>query len=84
MSTATVELKPVSQLCCMNADGDKRLMWDSSDADATSEAEKTFQEYKAKGWLDYKTNAKGAEGQVIDKFDPYAERIIMRPQMIGG
>jgi hypothetical protein len=82
---ATSVVKPVrSELCCMNHEGDKRIMWDSSAHDEIKEAEETFNEYKKKGYLAYRVNKKGDQGSVIDAFDPSAERIIMQPQMIGG
>lgn len=90
MSTATLRpeidaLAPErNMLCCMNHEGDKRIMWDSNDPEGIKEAEMTFNEYKAKGYLAYRVNKKGDQGSVIDTFDPSAERIIMQPQMIGG
>jgi len=82
---ATATLTPVkSELCCLNHEGDKRLMWDPSNGEELKEAEATFDDYKKKGYMAYRVNKKGEEGAVIDSFDPSAERIIMRPQMVGG
>lgn len=74
----------MSELCCMDYTGDKRIQWDSSNRDETKEAEQTFNDFKAKGYLAYRVNKKGDQGSVIDYFDPAAERIIMQPQMVGG
>lgn len=83
MSTLEVA-RPGNLLCCMNEDGDKRIMWDSSNDGEITEARRVFDEYKAKGYLAYRTNSRGEKGTVIDKFDAKAERIIMQPQMVGG
>ncbi len=84
MATATLTPVIKSELCCMNHEGDKRIMWDSQSKDEIKEAEETFNEHKAKGYMAYRVSKKGDEGSVIDTFDPAAERIIMRPQMVGG
>lgn len=81
METAELEL---SELCCMNRDGDKRLMWDKNDQAQVSDAERLFTEYKAKGYMAYRTNKQGQQSEIINKFDRSAERIIMQPRMIGG
>jgi hypothetical protein len=83
METEAVE-SGTGMLCCMNEDGDKRIMWDSSNRNETSEAEKVFDEYKAKGYMAYRTDKHGQRGEIIDTFDVKAERIIMQPQMVGG
>jgi hypothetical protein len=80
---STLEITP-GMLCCMNDEGDKRIMWDANDYNQVNEAEALFNEYKGRGYLAYKTNKQGQSGEVINKFDAKAERIIMRPQMIGG
>jgi hypothetical protein len=82
---STLEVsKSGGMLCCLNEEGDKRIMWNSNDDTEVTEAAKVFAEFKARGYLAYKTDGKGQRGSVIDKFDASAERIIMQPQMVGG
>lgn len=64
--------------------GDTRIQWNESDADQVAAARKRFNELKAKGYLAYKVNSRGNQGEVIDAFDPSEERVVMVPQMIGG
>lgn len=76
--------EPKHVLCEMNGHGDTRVMWDSDNADEVQAAREMFNSLKAKGHLAYSTNAKGERAEVIHRFDPDAERIIMTPQLVGG
>lgn len=77
----TIEL---STLCVLDETGDTRMQWDRTNHVEVAKAEARFKELRAKGYLAYKVNKKGDRGEVIDAFDPSAERIILHAQMIGG
>ena len=82
-ATATLEISRGS-LCVLDDTGDSRIQWDPSNLEEVAKAEARFEELKAKRYLAYKVNAKGDRGEVIDKFDPTAERIILHSAMVGG
>jgi hypothetical protein len=71
-------------LCILDDSGDSRIQWDRNSSEQVKAAQARFDELKAKRYLAYKVDAKGGQGEVIDKFDPSAERIILHQQMIGG
>lgn len=74
----------MSELQVLDQTGDTRLLWNMKNADEVAAARKKFDEFKAKGYLSYKVNRKGTEGEIINDFDPEEERIILSPPPIGG
>ena len=65
--------------------GDTRLMWDADNADEVEAARKMFNDLRAKHYTAYRAEGKkGDKGEIINTFDPSAERIIMVPRMVGG
>jgi len=71
-------------LCVMDESGDTRIQWDANNTAEVAKAKAKFDELKAKGYMAYKVNKKGTQGEVLQAFDPNAERIILHSQMIGG
>jgi hypothetical protein len=71
-------------LIILDETGDSRIQWDRSNPEQVAAARARFDELRAKRYLAYRVNAKGGQGEVIDKFDPDAERIILHQQMVGG
>lgn len=86
--SAVMESTPIldeSQvLCVLDDTGDSRFQWNKDDPEQVSKAELKFKEMKAKGYLAYSVNKKGDKGEVLQAFDPKAERIIMHSPMVGG
>lgn len=74
----------MSVLNIIDRTGDTRLQWNKNRADEVKAAKERFDSYKAKGYLAYKVNKAGDQGEVLQAFDPSAERVIMTPQSIGG
>ncbi len=74
----------MSELMVLDRTGDTRLQWSRKNVDEVAAARKRFDEYKAKGYLAYKVNKAGDQGEVLQAFDPDAERVILAPQSIGG
>lgn len=77
-------IEVTGSLCVLDESGDSRMQWDKNDPQQVAAAEARFNELRAKRYLAYKVDAKGGQGEVIDKFDPDAERIIMHQPMVGG
>lgn len=71
-------------LSVLDTTGDTRLMWDKNNPDEVAHARQRFEELKALKYLAYRVNKKGDQGEVIHKFDPEAERIILHAQNVGG
>ena len=73
-----------SALIVLDHTGDTRLMWDKKAKPEVKAAQELFDKMKAKGYLAYTVNKDGSPGEVINEFDPKAEKIIMSPQLVGG
>jgi hypothetical protein len=75
---------PASELIVLDETGDSRIQWNKNDPDQVAAAQARFAELKTRGYLAYRVDPSGRQGEVIDKFDPAAERIILHQRMIGG
>ena len=65
--------------------GDTRIMWDPNNKDEVETARAAFDAAKAKGMLAYSVDPESADkGEVINKFDKKAGKIIMSRQLVGG
>lgn len=77
----------MAELAIIDRTGDTKLLWDPSRPDEVATAEAAFNTAKAKGMVAYRVDPEtGAAktGEVIRTFDAQAEKIIMRPAMVGG
>lgn len=77
-------LNEKGSLCILDESGDSRMQWDRNDPVQVAAARARFDEFRSKRFLAYKVDKSGKQAEVIDRFDPSAEQIIMQPQMIGG
>jgi len=68
----------------MNETGDTKIIWNPDNEFETQQAKETFERFKKKGYLIYRTNKDGEKREVMHKFDPSAERMIMSPAVVGG
>jgi len=66
------------------ADGDLKIIWDSDKPVEVEHARKSFDEFKRKGYAAYRVNKSGDSGEVMRSFEADAEKVILRPQMMGG
>lgn len=78
------EPEETGSLCVLDESGDSRMQWTKSDPQQVAAAKARFDELKSKGYLAYKVDKSGQRGEVIDRFDAKAERIILHSRMIGG
>jgi hypothetical protein len=74
----------VSTLSVLDHTGDTRIEWDADNHHEVAAAREMFAKMKEKGYLAYRLDASGRQGEVIRSFDPDAERIVMSPQPVGG
>ena|SRR5579859_3247221 len=83
----TLEVPPGHGLMSMMSPrhGDLRLMWDKSNRGEVRAARETFDRMIKEGHVAYRVTGKdGAQGEVMRRFDPEAERIVMVKQTVGG
>lgn len=65
--------------------GDVPLMWNANERDDVEFARKAFDDAKKQGYVAYRSEGKdGHRGEVLRRFDPKAERIILVKQHQGG
>lgn len=67
----------------MDKSGDTKIQWTLGNKDEEDNARRSFDDLRAKGFLAYEVVANG-KGEVVKKFDPKAEKIILAPRMAGG
>jgi hypothetical protein len=61
-----------------------KVYWDPDNEDEVESARATFNSLVKKGFTAYAVKEKGGKGEVLQEFDPDAERIILAPAMVGG
>jgi hypothetical protein len=71
-------------LFVLDKTGDSPMQWDRSNPEEVAKAEQHFNDLRSKGYFAYKVDAQGGRGEVITKFDPTLERIILHARPIGG
>ena len=65
--------------------GHTTLEWDVEDTVSVEKARHLFDDVKAKGMIAYALDPGSTDrGEVIHKFNPQAERIVVTPQVAGG
>jgi hypothetical protein len=77
-------LEATGSLCILDESGDSRIQWDKTNPEQVKAAQERFDELRGQHYLAYKVDASGKQGEVIDRFDPDAERIILHAPMVGG
>ena len=68
----------------MDDTGDTKTIWDKNNPEEVEAARVAFLSLKDKGYVAYSVDKEGEPDSVIQDFDPTAERVIMRPAMVGG
>jgi hypothetical protein len=68
----------------LDASGDSRTIWNPENQDEVDAAKATFDRLKGKGYLAYSVDEDGGRGEVMQRFDPHAGRIIMSRPLAGG
>ena len=68
----------------MDQTGDTKTIWDKDNPDEVENARATFDRLKDSGHVAYSVDKEGEPDSIIHEFDPDAERLIMRPPMVGG
>jgi hypothetical protein len=64
----------------LDESGDSRIQWNKDNPEQVAAAKARFDELKAKGYLAYDAST----NEVMQSFDPGAERLILHQRMVGG
>lgn len=64
--------------------GDSVTTWRTEEREAVEEAERIFNEARAKGYVAFETKAGTTAGVKVDRFNPEAEEIRLIPRIAGG
>lgn len=64
--------------------GDVKKIWNPRIPEEVEDAKRSFDDLRGKGYLAFRVNANGEQGEQMDGWDPEAGKIIMIPQMRGG
>ena len=73
------------ELVILSARGDTRVTWDLDAEEAVREAERIFDENRARGFASFRVATEpGEEPAQIHQFDPHARQILQFPPMAGG
>jgi len=68
----------------LDSTGHTRITWDADKADEVTNARRTYDDLRAKGYRAFRVKKDGGEGEAMREFDPHAERMIMVPPLVGG
>ena len=71
-------------LCELSVEGDMKTIWDADNADEVDAAKAQFDKLKKKGYLAFKVKKDGEKGEMVNEFDPEAEKLILTPPVRGG
>jgi hypothetical protein len=77
--------EPVHVLRLLNHAGDSRVTWRASNTTEVATARAAFDTARGKGHLAYRVDPDDkTKGEVMHRFDPDAEEIILAPPTVGG
>jgi hypothetical protein len=64
--------------------GDRTLTWDPSTGEGVESARAAFNAKRKDGYWGYALTGPEHQAEVIKTFDPLADHIVVRPQLVGG
>jgi hypothetical protein len=68
----------------MGPEGDLKQIWDADNAEEVKAAQDAYDRLIKKGYKAFAVKKSGDKGELITKFDPELEKIIMVPPISGG
>lgn len=74
----------VGEIRVIDTTGDTKLTWDTEKKAEVKAAQDAFDRLKAEGYISYRVKPGGGEGAIMEKFDPDAGLVILRPRIVGG
>jgi hypothetical protein len=83
-TTTTIQAPVHRELLVMDWNKKSTMRWDGNDPAQEAAARAKFAVLRGAGFLAYKMNVSGTQGEVIDSFDKEAPRTIMHAPLVGG
>jgi phage terminase large subunit-like protein len=74
----------MGEMSVLDRTGDTKILWDAGNADEVSNAKRTFDDLKKKGFSIFSVKRSGDRGTRVDEFDPALESLIAVPRVVGG
>jgi len=74
----------IGRMSVMDHTGHREVVWDSKDRLSVEAAERVFNELKSEGKLLYRAEPGSDDGQLLRRFDPTAQEIVVSPRNVGG
>lgn len=74
----------MGRLNILDGTGDVKIEWDADSKDEVEVAEEAFKKYLKKGFKAYRQYDAGKQGEKLEEFDKYAEKVIFIPPLKGG
>jgi hypothetical protein len=68
----------------LNHTGDTKVIWDRSKPAEVAHAQKTFDDMKKQGYDAFRVGADGKKTELLQKFDPSIEAMILTERIVGG
>jgi hypothetical protein len=72
------------QMRILNSSGDSTVTWSPEVAEEVKSASDIFEELVQQHYTAYAFKVSAQPGEVITRFEPGAQKIIMAPRMAGG
>ena len=77
-------MSQASELRVMDETGDTKLIWSADNQAEVDAARDMFKSLKKKNYIAYSVKDNGKKGDIIHRFEPDLEKIIMIPPIVGG
>ena len=74
----------MGEMRVMGMVGDTKLIWDSTNEEERKAAEETFKRLTKKGYKAFHVDSEGEKAKRMYDWDPYAQKVILVPAMVGG
>lgn len=74
----------MGQLATLDSTGDTKVIWDADNPAEVETARETFEKLTKKGFRAFSVKKNGEQDELITKFDPSLEKIILVPMQKGG
>lgn len=81
---SAIEKEVRHEMAIMDTTGDTKLIWDIDNDDEIEAARAMFEKLTEKKFLAYSVGRNGKKDELIKKFDPELEKIILVPPVVGG
>lgn len=71
-------------MAVLDTTGDTKIIWSPDNEAEVESARKTFDDLRKKGYQAFSVKPDGKKDELINRFDPALEKIILSPRLVGG